>query len=112
MSNLINPFQPKLSSQQEIVLIKNDLATMRNIISQVITGIICLTGYETIESDFELIKKVIEENNIKYIDMKDIPECLSTQFTESQIALYSMNVLKNILIGAQENILTQDKNIN
>jgi len=112
MSNLINPFQPKLSSQQEIVLIKNDLATMRNIISQVITGIICLTGYETIESDFELIKIVIEENNIKYIDMKDIPECLITQFTESQIVLYSMNILKNILIGNQENILTQDKNIN
>lgn len=112
MSNLINPFQPKLSSQQEIVLIKNDLATIRNIISQIITGLTCLTGYETIESDFELIKKVIEENNIKYIDMKNIPECLISQFTESQIALYSMNILKNILIGNPDNGLIQEKNIN
>lgn len=111
MSNLINPFIPKLFSQQEIQLIKNDLATLRNISVQMITGIICIVGYETIELDFELIKKVIEENNIKVIDMKNIPECLSSEFTETQIALYSLSVLKNILIGNPENGLIQEKNI-
>lgn len=100
--NLINPFEKKLTVQEEIQLLKNSIALLYSVNVQIITAITHFEGYETIDYDFKDIKKVISENKITHIDILNLPECLSSKFEVSQLILYSLNILKTHLIGIPE----------
>ena len=93
---LINPFQQKLTIEQEMQLLKRDIATLAGFTANILISVIELNGYENIQEDFKEIEKVMKENDIKVFNINSIPECLNV-FEKSQLLLFSLNLILNFL---------------
>ena len=104
MSGIITGLERAKSLEERVKNVEEDLLVLRRLISEIITGIVILSGdsYENMQADFAEIEQIVNSETLSSIDVNNLPDSLSSKFSRETIVLFCLTAFQKMLLAVQE----------